>query len=214
MIKLAPSLLAADLLNLERDIARMERDGIELLHFDIMDAHFVPNLSFGPALCEAVHRRFPNCHLDVHLMMDNPVDYIDRFADAGAHTLTLHLEALDDPAAALNKIKARSVRRGLSIRPGTDVRLLLPYLENLEHILIMTVEPGFGGQKLMPEQLDKIRFLRAQGFRGDIAADGGVNMKNAALLAEAGASVLVMGTAYFHAENSAQVVQAVKELSK
>ncbi len=214
MIKLAPSLLAADLLNLEREITKMEQDGVELLHFDIMDAHFVPNLSFGPALCEAVHRRFPNCHLDVHLMMDNPVDYIDRFADAGAHTLTLHLEALDDPAAALGRIKARNVRRGLSVRPHTDVRLLLPYLDCLEHILIMTVEPGFGGQKLMPEQLDKIRFLRANGFRGDIAADGGVNMKNAALLAEAGASVLVMGTAYFHAENSAQVVQTVKELSK
>ena len=214
MIKLAPSLLEADLLNLEQEVARMERDGVELLNFDIMDAHFVPNLSFGPALCAAVHQRFPACQLDVHLMMDNPVDYIGVFADAGAYTLTLHLEALDDPASALNIIRCRGVRRGLSIRPHTDVAALIPYLEDLEHILIMTVEPGFGGQKLMPEQLDKIRFLRAQGFRGDIAADGGVNMRNAALLAEAGASVLVMGTAYFHAEDSAQVVKTVKELAK
>ena len=214
MIKLAPSLLAADLLNLERDLDRMMRDGVEILHFDIMDAHFVPNLSFGPALCAAVHQRFPSCLLDVHLMMDNPLDYIDVFADAGAYTLTLHLEALNDPAAALNRIRDRGMRRGLSIRPHTDASTLLPYLDALEHILIMTVEPGFGGQKLMPDQLDKIRFLRARGFRGDIAADGGVNMKNAALLAEAGANVLVMGTAYFRAEDSAQVVQMVKELAK
>lgn len=213
MIKLAPSLLAADWMHLGREIGAMLDNGINYLHFDVMDAHFVPNLSFGPSLCQAVKTEYPQCLLDVHLMMDNPLDYIDVFAKSGAYTITLHLEALKDVEAAMAKIRTAGVRCGLSVKPGTPVEGLLPYLNQLDHILIMTVEPGFGGQKFMPEQMEKIRLLRAAGFQGDIAVDGGVNEKNAPDIAAAGANMLVMGTAYFRAEDPARVAKAIKELA-
>jgi len=213
MIELAPSLLAADLLNLGKDVGNMMNQGVDLLHFDVMDAHFVPNLSFGPAFCKAIHDAYPACRLDVHLMMDNPEKYISVFAKAGAYTITLHQEPLSDITGALELIKKENVRCGLSVKPGTKAETLLPYLDMLDYILIMTVEPGFGGQKFMPEQVEKIRILREAGFKGDISVDGGVNMENAPLLAEAGANVLVMGTAYFKAEDPAKIAQAVKELA-
>lgn len=212
MINIAPSLLAADLLHLGRDIENMLANGVDILHFDVMDAHFVPNLSFGPALCKAVHERFPSCLLDVHLMMDNPADYVDTFIRAGAHTLTLHREVLDQPEILMKKIKEAGVRCGLSVKPGTKADTLLPYLDILDNILIMTVEPGFGGQKFMPEQIEKIRMLREAGYTGDISVDGGVNLENAPLLKEAGASILVMGTSYFRAADPVHVVRKIKEL--
>jgi len=213
MIELAPSLLAADVLNLEKEIDEMLKNGVDLLHYDVMDAHFVPNLSFGPALCKEIKKRFPACTMDVHLMMDNPEKYLQVFADAGAYTITLHQEVLPDIKRAMESIKALGVRCGLSVKPGTKAETLLPYLDLLDYILIMTVEPGFGGQKFMADQVDKIRLLRAAGFKGDISVDGGVNPDNAPLLVEAGANVLVMGTAYFKAENPARIAKSVKELA-
>ena len=212
MIELAPSLLAADVMHLGREIEMMLSHQVDLLHFDVMDAHFVPNLSFGPALCQTIHERYPACRLDVHLMMDNPEKYLAAFAKAGAYTLTLHQEVLEEPAAVLDKIKREGMRCGLSVKPGTRAETLLPYLELLDYILIMTVEPGFGGQKFMPEQIGKIKLLRDAGYRGDISVDGGVNLQNAPLLAQAGANVLVMGTAYFRADDPEKVARAVKEL--
>ena len=212
MIELAPSLLAADVMHLGREIEMMLSHQVDLLHFDVMDAHFVPNLSFGPALCQTIHERYPACRLDVHLMMDNPEKYLGAFAKAGAYTLTLHQEVLEEPAAVLDKIKREGMRCGLSVKPGTRAETLLPYLELLDYILIMTVEPGFGGQKFMPEQIGKIKLLRDAGYRGDISVDGGVNLQNAPLLAQAGANVLVMGTAYFRADDPEKVARAVKEL--
>ncbi len=213
MIELAPSLLAADVMNLEKEIGAMLDNGVNMLHFDVMDAHFVPNLSFGPSLCKAIKGRFPACRMDVHLMMDNPEKYLSVFADAGAEIITLHQEVLSDSRAAMESIRRLGVKCGLSVKPGTKAETLLPYLDVLDLILIMTVEPGFGGQKFMADQVDKIRLLRAAGFRGDISVDGGVNPENARLLAEAGANVLVMGTAYFKAEDPAGVARAVKELA-
>ena len=212
MVELAPSLLAADVMHLGREIEMMLSHQVDLLHFDVMDAHFVPNLSFGPALCQTIHERYPACRLDVHLMMDNPEKYLAAFAKAGAYTLTLHQEVLEEPAAVLDKIKREGMRCGLSVKPGTRAETLLPYLELLDYILIMTVEPGFGGQKFMPEQIGKIKLLRDAGYRGDISVDGGVNLQNAPLLAQAGANVLVMGTAYFRADDPEKVARAVKEL--
>ena len=212
MIELAPSLLAADLLRLETEIERMLQNGVKTLHFDVMDAHFVPNLSFGPALCQAIHTRFPECRLDVHLMMDNPLDYLSVFARAGAWAITLHREPLADPRAAMREIRALGVRAGLSVKPGTAVETLLPCMEEMDLALIMTVEPGFGGQKFKAEQAEKIRALRRAGFTGDISVDGGVSMENARMLVGAGASMLVMGTAYFKASDPAAVARAVREL--
>ena len=212
MIELAPSLLAADLLRLETEIERMLQNGVKTLHFDVMDAHFVPNLSFGPALCQAIHTRFPECRLDVHLMMDNPLDYLSVFARAGAWAITLHREPLADPRAAMREIRALGVRAGLSVKPGTAVETLLPCMYEMDLALIMTVEPGFGGQKFKAEQAEKIRALRRAGFTGDISVDGGVSMENARMLVGAGASMLVMGTAYFRAADPAAVARAVREL--
>lgn len=213
MIELAPSLLAADALHLGDEIARMLNYGVKTLHFDVMDAHFVPNLSFGPDLCKTIHGAFPECVLDVHLMMDNPERYLSVFAKACAHTITLHQEVLSDIPAAMAAIRALGIRCGLSVKPGTKAETLLPYLPLLDQILIMTVEPGFGGQKFMADQVEKIRLLRIAGFTGDIAVDGGVNPDNAALLAQAGANLLVMGTAFFKADNPGDVARKVRELA-
>ncbi len=213
MIKLTPSLLAADLLNLEGELERMTKNGIDQLHFDVMDAHFVPNLSFGPSFCRAIHRRFPALRLDVHLMMDNPEAYLDEFAACGASSIVVHREVLHDPDAMVRRIREKGLLAGLSIKPATPVKALLHWLEETDIVLIMTVEPGFGGQKFMPEQVEKIRLLRAAGYRGVIAVDGGVSLENAPLLKEAGADWLIMGTSYFRAEDPAMVARKVVEMA-
>ena len=212
MIELAPSLLAADMLNLERDIQGMLDNGVNLLHFDVMDAHFVPNLSFGTELCREIHQRFPALRLDVHLMMDQPEKYVAVFAADGADSLTVHREVQADVAPLLRQIKDLGLRCGLSVKPGTGAETLLPYLDMLDIVLIMTVEPGFGGQAFQPEQMEKIRLLRSAGFRGVISVDGGVNIENAPLLVSAGANRLVMGTAYFQAGDQKKVIRAVRSM--
>ena len=214
MIKLTPSLLAADLLRLGRGIDMMRRDGLDQLHFDVMDAHFVPNLSFGPDFCQVIHARHPDMKIDVHLMMDNPEKYLEEFARYGASSITVHREIAEDVCGLIQIIRDLGVKCGLSVKPGTSAETLLPYLDLLDLVLIMTVEPGFGGQKFMPEQMEKIRFLRKAGFRGDIAVDGGVNMENAPGLIEAGANLLVMGTSYFHAEDPSNVARFVEGLNR
>ncbi len=212
MIKLTPSLLAADLLNLNQEIDRMMKNGIDQLHFDVMDAHFVPNLSFGPSFSRAIHRRFPTLKIDVHLMMDNPEQYLETFLEAGASSVIVHREVFHDPDAIVRRIHEKGVLAGLSIKPATPVKALLHWLDETDIVLIMTVEPGFGGQEFMPEQMEKIRSLRQAGYQGVIAVDGGVNLENAPLLKEAGANWLIMGTSYFRAEDPALVARKVREL--
>lgn len=213
MIELAPSLLAADPMHMGQEIENMLANGVDILHFDVMDAHFVPNLSFGPDLCRVIHRHFPACRLDVHLMMDNPEKYLRVFADAGAESITIHREIAEDAMPLLETIRGLGKKCGMSVKPGTEADTLAPYLNMLDLILIMTVEPGFGGQKFQPQQVEKIRALRAMGFEGIISVDGGVNMENAPLLVEAGVSRLVMGTAYFRSDAPARIASAVRELA-
>lgn len=212
MPELAPSLLAADLMKLGEEIQSAMDCGVKMLHFDVMDAHFVPNLSFGPALCKRIHEAFPQCLLDVHLMMDDPEKYVDAFADAGAYAITVHEEIVGDKQAVLRHIREKGVLCGLSVKPGTDAEALLPYLKEMDLALIMTVEPGFGGQKFMPEQAEKIRWLRRNGFRGEINVDGGVSPANAKMLVEAGATWLVMGTGFFRATDRRAVAESVRGL--
>ena len=212
MVELTPSLLAADLMYLGTEINRMVKTGVKRLHFDVMDAHFVPNLSFSPALCKAIKARHPRVTVDAHLMMDNPLMYVRDFADAGADLIVLHQEVLADVRQAMDLLKSLGVRRGISIKPATSASALLPFLDCLDYILVMTVEPGFGGQPFMTENLEKIRALRAAGFRGEIAVDGGVNLQNAGDVRKAGGNVLVMGTQYFRAKDPAAVAKAIKEL--
>ena len=211
MIKLSPSILAADPLRLGQD-ARMAQDaGCDELHFDVMDGHFVPNLTFGPHILKAMKQELPQIVYDVHLMLDNPAEFVDPFIDAGADILTVHAEA-DGFDRALDRIRERGVRAGASVRPATPVECLRGALSRLDRVLLMTVEPGFGGQKLIPEVLDKAAQLRALGFAGEIEADGGITESNAALLKEAGIGVLVMGTGFFRAKDPAEVVRRVHAL--
>lgn len=211
MIKLSPSILAADPLRLGQ-AARMAQDaGCDELHFDVMDGHFVPNLTFGPHILKAMKQELPQIVYDVHLMLDNPAEFVDPFIDAGADILTVHAEA-DGFDRALDRIRERGVQAGASVRPATPVEGLRDALSRLDRVLLMTVEPGFGGQKLIPEVLDKAAQLRALGFAGEIEADGGITESNAALLKEAGIGVLVMGTGFFHAKDPAEVVRRVHAL--
>lgn len=211
MIKLSPSILAADPLRLGQ-AARMAQDaGCDELHFDVMDGHFVPNLTFGPHILKAMKQEFPQIVYDVHLMLDNPAEFVDPFIDAGADILTVHAEA-DGFVRALDRIRERGVQTGASVRPATPVECLRDALSRLDRVLLMTVEPGFGGQKLIPEVLDKAAQLRALEFAGEIEADGGITESNAALLKEAGIGVLVMGTGFFRAKDPAEVVRRVHAL--
>lgn len=211
MIKLSPSILAADPLRLGQ-AARMAQDaGCDELHFDVMDGHFVPNLTFGPHILKAMKQELPQIVYDVHLMLDNPAEFVDPFIDAGADILTVHAEA-DGFDRALDRIRERGVRTGASVRPATPVECLRDALSRLDRVLLMTVEPGFGGQKLIPEVLDKAAQLRALGFAGEIEADGGITESNAALLKEAGIGVLVMGTGFFRAKDPDEVVRRVHAL--
>ena len=214
MIKLYPSILAADLLNMGNDIERMLSAGVDGLHVDIMDAHFVPNLSFAPAMVSAIRKRFPDVWQDVHLMMDNPQDYLDVFMDAGADAVTIHAEIEADVGEMLRRIRARGGKAGLSIKPKTPAAAIEPFLDTCDLILVMTVEPGFGGQKFMADMMPKISYLRKIGYKGNILVDGGVNAETAVQCVEAGADTLIMGTALLKAQDPAAVVAACSALEK
>lgn len=211
MIKVAPSILAADPLNMERDVQRMLDAGCDMLHVDIMDAHFVPNLSYSPALVKALDGRF-DIPLDVHLMMDNPEQYLDVFASAGAWGITIHAEIPGDVRACLEQIRALGKHVGLSVKPGTPVEVIRELLPLVDMVLIMTVEPGFGGQKFQAGMIDKVRQLRAWGYEGLIQADGGVSLQNLPMLAEAGLTVAVMGTAMYRSENPAADMEIIHRM--
>lgn len=207
MIKLSPSLLAADPLHLEDAALLVKETGCDELHFDVMDGHFVPNLTFGPHILAAMKKKV-DLFYDVHLMLSDALGMVDSFADAGASLITVHQEA-DHLEEAIERIRQRGCQVGVSIRPRTGVETLRPCLDKIDRVLLMTVEPGFGGQKLMPEVLCKARELRAMGFRGEIEADGGITVDNAPSLAEAGIGVLVMGTGFFKANDPAQVARMI-----
>lgn len=212
MIEVAPSLLAADILNLGQEVRRVLDQGADVLHLDIMDGHFVPNLSFSPSLVKALSHAFPQATLDVHLMLSKPEDYIAAFAEAGAHEITLHQEADLNIETALKRIRALGIKAGLSVKPNTPVENLIPYLPLCDLVLIMTVEPGFGGQKPLLGALDKAETLRKSGYRGIISVDGGINRDNAALAVQKGANRLVMGSALFSCPDIKGLIAACHKL--
>lgn len=210
MIKLSPSLLAANPLHLGDAVKMTMEAGCDELHFDVMDAHFVPNLTFGPHILKAIDKEYDIVQ-DVHLMLSDPIQYVDAFADAGADIITVHAEA-NDFEKTLQKIRKLGLQAGASVRPGTSVDVLRPYVHLLDRVLIMSVEPGFGGQKFRPETLPKARELRAMGFAGEIEIDGGVSPANMQQVVDAGVGVLVMGTAFYKADDPMQVARQVHAL--
>ena len=210
MIKLSPSLLAADPMNLAAEIRKAEAALCDELHFDVMDGHFVPNLTFGPHILKGI-KKTTSLFCDAHLMLSDPLNYVDSFADAGADLIFVHSEA-NDWEAALRRIRERGILAGVSIKPGTPAETLRDFLPLIDRVLLMTVEPGFGGQKLMEGALTKARELRAMGFRGHIEADGGINPANMQHVAGSGVNILVMGTAFFGAEDPAALAQQVHAL--
>ena len=212
-IVIAPSLLACDFSCLSEEIRKVEEAGADWLHVDVMDGHFVPNLTIGPMVVEAV-RRSSRIPLDVHLMLDHPERYIRAFLDAGAHALTVHIEAagLSDLRALERTFKA--IRRGggrvgLSLRPKTAAASLKPFLPSLDLVLVMTVEPGFGGQAFIPEVVPKIRELR-RWYTGDLAVDGGINARTGQACRDAGANVLVAGTYVFRARSYRKAIKSLR----
>jgi ribulose-phosphate 3-epimerase len=213
MIKIAPSVLAANVLRMGEDVRRMIDEGCDWLHVDIMDGNFVPNLSYGPALVKALKKE-TEIPLDVHLMVKHPESFIEIFAKAGAQILTVHEEVEYPLPSLIDMIHHLGLMAGASIKPLTPAANLYPYLPMLDMVLVMTVEPGFGGQAFMPDMVQKIRDLRAMGFGGIIEVDGGVGLQNARLLIDSGATALVMGTALFTAADPKQVIRDIRAMEE
>lgn len=212
MVQVAPSILSCDPMHMGRDIAMALESGADVLHVDIMDGHFVPNLTYGPGLVKGIKKAFPDAVQDVHLMMTEPEKYLDAFLSSGADEVTVHAEIAGDIPKMLQKIRAAGARAGLSVKPGTEVSAVIKYLPMLDLVLVMTVEPGFGGQKMIEKCADKVAALRRAGFAGLISCDGGVTKDNAGRLIALGCGRVVMGTAVFGAENPKEVISAVHAL--
>jgi ribulose-phosphate 3-epimerase len=198
--KLAPSILSADFAHLGDAVAAAEAGGADWIHVDVMDGHFVPNLTFGPKMVADL-RKATRLPLDVHLMIERPEDWVARYVEAGATYVTVHVEAARDAAGALDAIRRAGARSGITLDPETDVTRLEPYLERADLVLVMSVHPGFGGQAFIASALDKVRALRtmldAQGSKAELEVDGGIKPENARAVAVAGASVLVAGSAVY-----------------
>jgi ribulose-phosphate 3-epimerase len=215
--RIAPSLLACDYARFGEEALRAAAAGGDLLHLDIMDGHFVPNISFGPEMVRTVRRVVPGALLDVHLMIQQPDRYANEFIKAGADILTVHLEASHDVGRTLQMIRDKGCRVGLALNPPTLLKNALPFLPHVDLLLCMTVNPGFGGQRFIDEVLQKItaarEYIRDQGLKVDIEVDGGINEETGARCVAAGADILVAGTSLFKQPDMAAAIRSMRQKS-
>jgi ribulose-phosphate 3-epimerase len=214
MIKVAPSLLSADFRNMEKEVRQVEKCGADLLHLDVMDGHFVPNITFGPVIVNAINRctKLP---LDVHLMIENPDFFAESFVKAGADYLTVSFEACRHLHRTIGLVKSLKVKAGCALNPATPFRAVEPVMEELDLLLLMTVNPGFGGQKFIPSVLPKIeeakRYVQEHRLKTEIEVDGGISPQTAKLVKKAGATVLVAGATVFKSKDYGRTIKAIRE---
>ena len=213
-IQISPSILSADFSQLGSEIKKLEEGGADLIHVDVMDGHFVPNLTIGPPVIKNL-RKYTKLPFDVHLMISPVHDYIQNYAEAGADIITIHPEATNDLKNSINLIKKLGKKAGVSLNPKTEITTLISEIKNIDLILVMSVNPGFGGQKFMPEVLDKIKKLKnmkdENGYKFNIEVDGGINFSNSRMVLEAGADILVSGTTIFK-ENDGDIRSNIEKL--
>lgn len=217
-IQIEPSMISADWAEMGKEAKCLEEAGIEILHLDVMDGHFVPNLTMGAQMVRAIKRSVPRMILDVHLMIYRPDDYIEMFVQAGGDEITFHLEATEEVAHTIDYIRTCGKSPGLAIKPETSPTLVIPYLEQLDKVLVMTVEPGFGGQSFMPKMLKKVELLRQiakeRGLTLDIQVDGGIDLKTGKEAILAGANRLVTGTSFFQEKDRKKAANSFNTLKR
>ena len=203
-IQISPSILSADFSQLGNEIKKLEKGGADMIHVDVMDGHYVPNLTIGPPVINSL-RKHTNLKFDVHLMIAPVHEYIEAYANAGADIITIHPEATENLQSSIKKIKSYNKKVGVSLNPETKIEIIKDFLDQIDLVLIMSVNPGFGGQKFMPEVLDKVKQLKQlseeKNFKYDIEIDGGINFENSKTVIEAGANILVSGTTIFKSNN-------------
>lgn len=209
-IKISPSMLASDYANLESELKKCENGGADLIHLDVMDGHFVPNISIGAPVIKAM-KAVCSVAFDVHLMISDPIKYIDDFIDAGADIITFHTECDSDINKTIDKILSSGCKAALAVKPNTPIEEVYPYLDKLSMVLVMTVEPGFGGQSFMESTMPKIVKLREKCPDLDIQVDGGINTETVKIAGRAGANVFVAGSAVFKSENPAETIMILKK---
>lgn len=213
-IKISPSILSCDFARMGEEAYAVFTAGADMLHIDVMDGHFVPNLTFGATVVKSLRKSVEGI-FDVHLMISNPIDYIDDFANAGSDIIVFHTESNSDIAQTIKKIKSHGIKAGLSIKPKTPAEAIFPYLKDIDMVLVMTVEPGFGGQSFMPDMMPKLRAIRSeidsQGYQVDLEVDGGINESTAKIVAENGANVLVAGSAIFGSKSYKEAIAAIRQ---
>ena len=210
--KIGPSILNSDLSDLASECNRMLDVGADYLHLDVMDGHFVPNLTFGHPVVKSLRTKVPNAMFDVHMMVSEPERWVESMQDAGVNHYTFHIESTADPMATIRKIREAGMMVGVGLKPGTKVETVVPYIEHVDTVLIMTVEPGFGGQKFMSDMMPKVRYLRERFADLDIEVDGGVGPSTIQECAEAGANMIVSGTAVVRSDNPRQTITQLRSV--